>query len=235
MPRRFALIVSLFVLLLAVWLFRGRGDEPAESRRADKPRVASVERHKELPPARDLGAAAPPAASAPERLKRPPGAKHLDAVVPMRPRDDSAGAPADPGPDDVEQMIRTATEDPDPTERAAAIGNLSLLDDVNVIVPVLRQASSDTDADVKLAIVTALSELGEDVPMDLLTQFANDPDPDIRLEVLGVVESLSEEETTAPRVAPLLRNALRDPNEDVRDKAQDIVESMTDDSDSGSE
>lgn len=139
--------------------------------------------------------------------------------------------PVDPADDaELQKMIHAATEDPNPSERANAISDLALRDDVENVLPALRQAAKDPDPDVKLAMVTALGEMGEAAPIDLVAQYASDGDPEIRLEALSVVEGLVEEEGTRDAVAPILNKARHDPDEEVRDKANEIVEQMSEDS-----
>jgi HEAT repeat protein len=143
----------------------------------------------------------------------------LPTPVPGRGGTGPGDAPDD---DDLELLIRTAMEHPDPLERAAAISDLALEDDLEVVAPVLQHASADEHQDVKLAVVMALSQFGEAVPLDLLNQYANDPDPEVRLEVLDLVADLSEEDGIPGVAKPILDRAMRDPDEEVRSRAAEI-------------
>ena len=242
MSRRLAIPLSVVAVVIAVLLLRGLGTSPAPDSEAPKA-GARAERRPGAAGSRDGGAPAEPAGDAAgaarhrqmpsgERLS---GAKLQAAPFPSLGRE-PVGEPADPeNIADLRKLIHTATEDPDPNERAAAISDLSLRDDFANILPVFYQVAKDPDPDVKLAVVTALGELGEAAPIDLVAQYASDRDPEIRLEALSVVESLAEEESTANAVAPILNRATHDPDEEVREKANEIVEQLSGESDAEDE
>lgn len=131
---------------------------------------------------------------------------------------------------DIPKLMKTVEEDPDPTERAAAITDLSLLDPAQAL-PALQKGAKDPDDDVRLAVVIAIGRYGDQAPIDLIAQFSQDPDPEMRLETLDVIESLLDEEAISIRLRQFVEVAARDPDEDVRDRAQDILNQLDEVSD----
>lgn len=241
MSRRLAIALSLVAAVVAVLLLRGRGAPPAPE--SAEPKPARVEPRVGAARSRDGGDEAAGNAGAARHRQMPSGERPSRAKLQPAPFPSLGHAPAAERADtddpqnlaDLQKLIHTATEDPDPTERAAAISDLALRDDFANVLPVFYKVAKDQDPDVKLAVVTALGELGEAAPIDLVAQYASDRDPEIRLEALSVVESLAEEESTANAVAPILNRATHDPDEDVRDKANEIVEQLSGDSDADDE
>jgi hypothetical protein len=218
MTRLVTIALCLILLGLAVWMLRGGPGGVEEARRATSDVTnADVGRDRPAAPG-GMGApmpGAPDAGGRAEVLQPRP----LPTPVPGRGGPGPGDAPDD---DDLELLIRTAMEHPDPLERAAAISDLALEDDLEVVAPVLQHASADEHQDVKLAVVMALSQFGEAVPLDLLNQYANDPDPEVRLEVLDLVADLSEEDGIPGVAKPILDRAMRDPDEEVRSRAAEI-------------
>lgn len=232
MSRRVGILLGLLLIATLVVLFRGGTPTPEERAAAGRgePTALVPRAARPAPFERGAGDAAAPRSRA-QRL----APRRLEPVSgPLGDLRRQPGAGVE-GEDEVTLLIRAATEDPDPHNRAAAIADLSLLDELDVVLPVIQIAANDQDPDVKLAVVSALAELGEAAPIDLLTRFADDPDPEIRLEVLSIVENLSEEDSVPGLVRPILDKATRDPDEDVRDKALDIVEVISENDDSDDE
>jgi HEAT repeat protein len=244
MNRRAAIAVALLLIAAAVWLLRG-GEEPRTERSAGKRDAMPVEpgtdrpkdRPKDRPGPRDADVAVESGEPGSFRRRQQLAPSKLSqAPLPGREGPPMAGqsggqAPAgvsDYEDEDLNEMIRVATQDPDPGQRAAAVADLALQDDLEPVLPVFKLAATDPDEDVRLAVVSALDHLGAAVPMELLRQLANDPDPLVRVEVLDFVDSLSLEDGLPDSMRPILEQATNDPDDDVRDAAQDILERLSD-------
>ena len=114
-----------------------------------------------------------------------------------------------------------AVEDKDPEQRMQAIVLLSGTEDPEAI-PFLREALSDPDAGVRLAVVKALgaADFPGDAPTELLaTVIREDADSENRLEALKVLTSSDNEQATV-----VAKQALDDPDEDVRALANQFLE-----------
>jgi len=235
MSRRLALALGLLSIAgVALWFFRS-GEEPSET--GSKSAASGGEKRRQsakaqrkgdrpMPHGRDEVAGAGPS----ERMRqRAPGAKPPKLgpnAFPDRPTPPelvNGGFDQEFADSDLNEAIRKATQDPDPEERASAIGDLALQEDMEPIIPVLKVAAGDPDSEVRLAVVAALGEFGADaVPMDLVNQLAQDSDPEVRIEVLGLLETWADDETWQ-QLRPLVARATRDSDEDVRDRADMII------------
>ncbi len=163
------------------------------------------------------------------RLDRPrrAGGKFRERPLPTPATSGQHAAPAQPGgPEpgpleeeelDFETLKNMALHDPDPDNRTMALWLLAGLED-QPVAPVLMQALSDKDAEVRLAAVESLSEL-DDPPIEALAMALDDPDPEIRFEAISVVAEIADN-----RVLPLIEKALHDPDEDVRSLAEGIAD-----------
>jgi HEAT repeat protein len=92
-------------------------------------------------------------------------------------------------------------------------------EDEKEVLPVLTQALSDEDPEVRMAAIQALSEFSEETPIESLGVALGDEDAEIRFEALSIVAELSDE-----RAQPLISQALDDPDEDVRSLAEGLAD-----------
>jgi len=130
----------------------------------------------------------------------------------------------DPLPEDIPSLGRIALSHADAERRIEAINMLAATEDLEAL-PLLRQALSDEDAEVRLAVIDSLSELdfpgnaGADLVSIVVTE---DPEPENRekaLEALVVLES--------DRLGAMAHAALNDPDEGVRTAAADILSKLS--------
>jgi len=115
--------------------------------------------------------------------------------------------------DDLETVKQKALSNPDPEERADAIGSLYVFDDAEV-VPVLKQALTDSDSQVRMAALDQLAQL-DDPPVDVVGSALKDADPEMRERAVTILGGLD-----SPQAADLVRSARNDPDEDVRSTAE---------------
>lgn len=218
MSRALAIVLCLAALAAAVWLVRRSPEsgDPTALAPAARPRDAGSPR--EGAPARDRMPGVPSLPGAQGGLADAP--PRAIAPAPVAP----GGAAAGDDDGDTEKLIAMALGDRDPTNRAAAIGDLSLAKDPQPFLPVFEKAADDQDPEVRLAVVGALAQLGENAPVALLDRFVDDADPEVRLEILDVLADLAEEDALPARARPLLEKASRDRDEDVRARAGEILE-----------
>ena len=125
-------------------------------------------------------------------------------------------------PEDIPSLGHMAATDANPHRRVEAIDLLSGTEDPEA-VPFLRQALSDADVGVRLAVVKSLADADfpGDAPAELLAMvITTDSDSENRLEALKVLTNIDSDQA-----AVLARQALNDSDEDVRALANQILES----------
>ena len=122
---------------------------------------------------------------------------------------------------DIQSLGRTAVTDKDPERRLEAVVSLSATEDPEA-VPFLREALSDPDAGVRMAVVKSLADADfpDDAPSELLaTAVTEDSDSENRLEALKVLIDTDREQA-----AIVAQQALNDSDEDVRALAKQILD-----------
>jgi hypothetical protein len=153
------------------------------------------------------------------RVQRPP------LGAPAVPNGGAADQPddgdQDVDADDIPALKNIALRDTDPERRLAAVTMLGASEDPTA-VPVLAQALSDEDDEVRMAAIQALSDFTGDAPIDLLSKVAvDDPSADNRYEALEALSDLGGE-----RVLSTVQQALNDPDEDVRALAEGMLDNQ---------
>jgi len=155
------------------------------------------------------------------RRSSPPSPPAADAAS----RPEAAETPYEAPPQDIPSLGRMALTDANPQRRIEAILLLSGTEDPQAI-PFLRQALSDPDAGVRLAVVKSLADAdfpGEG-PTELLgAVIVRDADEENRLEALNVLAQIDTQ-----GAAGVAAQVLNDPDEDVRTRAQEILDSQAD-------
>lgn len=144
----------------------------------------------------------------------PPSAQDSSAAI--KASDTTAESPAE----DIPSLGRMALTDADPDRRVEAITSLSDTGDPEA-VPYLRQALSDPDASVRLAVLESLAEadFAVETTAELLSSaFVRDPDAENRFKALEGLSNLEGDHVTA-----LAEKGLNDPDEGVRALAHDIL------------
>jgi len=81
---------------------------------------------------------------------------------------------------------------------------------------------ADTDEEVRMAALQALSDFTDEPPVEAIESALNDPAPDIRFEALTILADIGGERTRSA-----VERALNDPDEDVRDLAEGIMDLET--------
>jgi hypothetical protein len=119
---------------------------------------------------------------------------------------------------DFMTLQSTALHAGDPDDRVQALKDLDRFD-AERTKPILLQALSDSDAQVRVTAIGDLSwNFGADAPFEPLARAAADGSPEVRMEALEALGQLDDERKLA-----VIKNALLDPDEDVRDKAQTLA------------
>jgi HEAT repeat protein len=124
--------------------------------------------------------------------------------------------------------LRSALTHPDPIVRREALRSIGKLKErapleLNVVLPVLVNAMSDSDAGVRAVGATYLGIIhgGDDQAIPALTKGLEDPDAEVRR---ASAAALAEFGPDAEPALPALRKASTDPNEDVaREAGRTIV------------
>jgi len=229
MSRRVGIALAVLLLIgIALWSLRG-GDSPvppsgregraaAGEGSAPRPGGDAANRPVDRPPP-----AMPGSASGSGAVEEPPFEAALRDVSKLETNHLPSGLSSEQQRD---LLIRIALEHPDASERAWAIHDLSLEDDLVPVLPVLQQLVDDPDPEIRSALLSALEQLGEAAPPDVLAKLATDPDPDLRSETLTLVQTLAEDDIMPGLMMPILQNATRDPNEDVREQAKDSLREL---------
>ena len=123
-------------------------------------------------------------------------------------------------PDDIPTLGRMALTDPDPQRRAEA-GVLLAATENPGVVPLLRQALSDRDANVRHTLVKEIAELdfAPDTTIDLLGPVAmKDSESGNRVAALEALAAIGGD-----RVIALATRLRRDRDQDVRVLAEKIL------------
>ncbi len=144
----------------------------------------------------------------------PPSAQDSSAAI------KAPDAVGEAPPQDIASLGRMALTDADPDRRVEAINLLSDTEDP-AAVSYLRQALSDPDASVRLAVLESLAEadFAVETTAELLSSaFARDPDAENRLQALEGLSNLEGDHVTA-----VAQKGLNDPDEDVRALAEEIL------------
>jgi|GEM_PF-6513186 len=128
-----------------------------------------------------------------------------------------SGFPAAPPIPSLIPALGKALDDADSSVRAAAAGILGNYGAFAAdAVPALRRRASDSDAEVRLWVVQALSALGGVELLDALVAALSDADPRVRA---AAAAGLGIPSTKARRGVPALVKALGDSDETVRTAA----------------
>jgi hypothetical protein len=236
-----AVIGGAAVVLLAIMLFMGGGDE------APAPGQAT----KLSPDARSRSGAAPAgdsrssrvedrlgtlraeyerrqAESAPAASQRevPTASQKSERMRQAAEEQVVAEEESDDDPEEIAEARETLFNNEDPDERIGAILMLTGSEGPESM-RLLMEAMDDPDAEVRLAVVEALGDRVEEISPGLLDKPLRDPDPEVRFEavsVLGDMENNSE-------ALELVRSATEDPDEDVKALAEGIMDFTEDEDD----
>jgi hypothetical protein len=193
---------------------RERGPRSARVQdRLQRMRENSVEkpaRDEHAAPARQGALGAPP-----KPLEDRPAA-HAQLPTPRyRPADDL-------DPDDAEdeaKLAETIRSNPDAEERASAVFFLSG-GESRTVIPVLLEALSGPNPEVRLAVIEALDDYSDDIKPEALIPALSDSDEEVRFEALGVLGDMDDEEA----VRDIAKRMLNDPSEDVKSLAEGILD-----------
>lgn len=120
--------------------------------------------------------------------------------------------------EDMTVLKNMAINDKNVDRRLEAVTLLGATEEPDV-VPVLGQALSDEDPEVRLAAIQALADFTGDGAFDYLVKaVTDDPEADNRYEALEALSDLEEDRATI-----YAKQALEDPDEEVRDLAESIL------------
>jgi HEAT repeat protein len=123
-------------------------------------------------------------------------------------------------PEDISTLGRVALTDPDPQRRAQA-GVLLAATENPSVVPLLHQALSDKDPEVRHTLVKEIADLdfAPDTTIDLLTPVAmKDAEARNRVAALETLAAIGGD-----RVLTLATRLRKDPDQDIRVLAEKIL------------
>jgi len=224
---KIGLVVIGVALVGVLWFATGRRNEPlqapTQAKQTGKETLSRGERVRrrlaELNGEYGQGNRRDPSMRRWERELPTPAVAGQYAAGAPAPENEGAVQVGDTGDDelDFEALRQMALTDPDPDNRIVAVWLLGSLDD-QPVMPVLIQALSDSDSEVRMAAIESISEF-DDPPIDALSLAMDDPDPEIRFEALSVAAEIDDD-----RVQPILAKGLDDPDEDVRSLAEGVAD-----------
>ena len=132
----------------------------------------------------------------------------------------------------LDELKRSLTDSQDPAQRSATLDAIANRGEDGPVNPIVAQALTDADLDVREAALNLLKSSFDPVPIDsLASMVAREADPDLRIEAMTLMtDQLLQDGRTKDEwaaVSASLSKSLTDHDQDVRDQAEQLLSQLS--------
>lgn len=137
-----------------------------------------------------------------------------------------------PGDLSLDELRRSLSESQDPAQRSATLEAISNRGEDKPVNPIMAQALSDADQEVRETALNLLKSSLDPVPIGPLASMATrEANPDLRIEAMTLMtDQLFQDDRTKEEwatVSASLSKSLTDPDQDVRDQAEQLLSQLS--------